>query len=154
MIYIILALLVLCPPATVHGAPETLVGRVRFSFYDPSRLGTNCGHAVNGVCVSRMASGHRWQSHIAAGDSGACPSAHPFWTVYIIDGQRLTCLDRGGAIVTQRNGVERFDVLAWRPSRWEGRTVKAWIGIGQRASARAKRWAVRYERVEREGERR
>ena len=133
MIYIIIFALLFDPPLPIpHGATEYLVSRVRVSHYSPALGGINCGAFVNGVCTSRMASGHRWQAHIAAANTAACPRSLPFDSFVRIGGVSFRCLDRGGRIVVQRNGVIRLDVLAERVTRFEGRTWKAWVSVGER----------------------
>ena len=65
---------------------------------------------VAGECVARMASGERWQDWVGA--AAACPSEFPFWTIITLpDGSEWYCLDRGGKIKTDANGVVWIDLL-------------------------------------------
>jgi len=82
-----LALVALGPPVPVT---------IRYSHYWPALGGANCSKFVNGECVSRMASGERWQDW--TGQACACPPEYPFWTVIELDGKQWVCLDRGGKI--------------------------------------------------------
>lgn len=89
-------------PPSVTPAPaiasEGMTVRARLSHYWPALGGVNCFRFVAGECVSRMASGERWQDWI--GRAVACPKEYPFWTRVILPGgEEFICLDRGGKIV-------------------------------------------------------
>lgn len=74
--------------------PELI--KLKVSHYWPELGGVNCGNFVDGVCVSKMANGQRWQEWV--GEAIACPKELPFGTVITIDGRDWTCRDRGGMI--------------------------------------------------------
>ena len=76
------------------GPPEPAT--IRYSHYWPANGGTNCSSFVDGQCVSRMASGERWQDW--TGQACACPPEFPFWTVIELEGKQWVCLDRGGKV--------------------------------------------------------
>ncbi len=76
------------------GDGETIKGKI--SHYWPPLGGTNCGSFVNGVCVSRMASGEPWQEWVDV--AVACPFEYPFGTKFVIQGKTWVCMDRGGGI--------------------------------------------------------
>ena len=69
---------------------------IRYSRYDPALGGVNCARFVGGVCVSNMASGEPWAPWMER--ACACPPEWAFGTVVVLDGQRWTCMDRGGKI--------------------------------------------------------
>lgn len=75
--------------------PETV--QIKYSRYWPPLGGTNCSNFVNGECISRMASGERWQDWV--NKAVACPSIWPFGTKVILTNQEWICLDRGGKII-------------------------------------------------------
>ena len=85
----------------------------RYSRYDPALGGTNCAWFVNGICVSRMASGKPWAPYMEM--ACACPREWPFGTTVILDGRRWTCLDRGGK-VTYNQGIPWVDFLTRYPT--------------------------------------
>jgi len=76
------------------GPPEPAT--IRYSRYWPPLGGTNCSSFGDGQCVSRMASGERWQDW--TGRACACPPEYPFWTVIELNGKQWVCLDRGGKV--------------------------------------------------------
>lgn len=83
-----------------EGGGQVILARI--SHYWPPLGGTNCSRFVNGRCVSRMASGQRWQDW-ANGQDGvyalACPKKYAFGTVFVLPGGEVfQCWDRGGAI--------------------------------------------------------
>jgi hypothetical protein len=87
---------------------------VRVSHYTPWTGGTNCSNFRNGECISRMASGERWQDWV--GRAAACPSQWPFGTVLVLpDGSQFVCMDRGGAITCDSAGVCWIDLLTPTP---------------------------------------
>ena len=80
---------------------------VKMSWYNPALGGPNCLTFVNGECISRMASGERWQDWL--GRAAACPPSWPFWTqIRLPGGEEFFCLDRGGAIL---HGADGFPLL-------------------------------------------
>jgi hypothetical protein len=80
------------------------------SHYKPWLGGVNCFNFVYGECVSRMSSGERWQDWV--GEAAACPKEWPFWTKLTLPGGEVFyCLDRGGAIVFEEDGVPWIDLL-------------------------------------------
>ena len=82
----------------------------RLSHYRPELGGVNCGNFVNGYCVSRMASGERWEDWY--GRAAACPREIPFWTTIILPGgEQFFCLDRGGKILTNSDQSIWIDLL-------------------------------------------
>ena len=84
--------------------------RAHMSHYTPWTGGTNCSNFVNGQCISRMASGQKWQDWV--GRATACPKEFPFWTVFTLPGgEKFVCLDRGGRIVTLQDGSIWLDLL-------------------------------------------
>ena len=90
---------------------------VRYSHYWPPLLGTNCGQAQDGVCISRTASGERWEDWIGRGI--ACPPEWEFGRQIRAFGQLWTCVDRGPA-VRYVDGVPFLDFLSPRPHRGYG----------------------------------
>jgi hypothetical protein len=94
-------------------APEVPAGelvQVHVSHYWPPLGGPNCSRFVAGQCLSRMASGERWQDWV--GRAAACPPEWPFGTVIILPGgERFECQDRGGKIVYGADGLPWIDLL-------------------------------------------
>ena len=74
--------------------------------------GVNCLTFVDGICVSRMANGERWQDYWGLNNTIACPKALPFGTQIELDGVVYTCRDRGGMIVVTHNNEYWIDILA------------------------------------------
>ena len=68
----------------------------RYSRYDPALGGVNCSRFINGVCISRMASGLHWAPYMET--ACACPPQWKFGTIVYLNGKRWECLDRGGKI--------------------------------------------------------
>jgi hypothetical protein len=94
----------------VEPIPAGELVQVRLSHYWPPLGGVNCFRFVAGECVSRMASGERWQDWV--GRAAACPNQWPFWTTIVLPGgERFTCLDRGGKIVVGPDGIPWVDLL-------------------------------------------
>ena len=58
--------------------------------------GVNCSNFVNGVCISKTASGLPWAPYMNIGV--ACVPSWPFGTTVEYNGKVWTCIDRGGAI--------------------------------------------------------
>ena len=85
---------------------------IRYSNYTPWTGGPNCSNFVNGECVSRMASGERWQDWMER--AVACPPEMPFGTRVKAFGTIWTCLDRGGAI-QYIDGIPYVDFLTANP---------------------------------------
>ena len=70
--------------------------QIRYSFYHPWLGGTNCSRFIDGQCISKMASGKRWQDYLEY--AIACPPEWSFGTKIIAFGQEWVCEDRGGKI--------------------------------------------------------
>lgn len=83
---------------------------IKYSHYWPPAGGTNCSAFVEGQCISRMASGYRWQDWIDK--ACACPPEWPFGTIVELDGEEWVCMDRGGGIRFDSEGVTYVDFLA------------------------------------------
>ena len=99
--------------------------KAKLSWYWPPLLGANCAVAKNNECVSRMASGHSWKKWV--GRAVACPEEYPFGTVFIIDGRRWVCMDRGGAITRINNNTIWLDLLTEKPLYKYGTLVNVTI---------------------------
>jgi len=84
--------------------------KAKISWYYPPLGGPNCSHFVNGVCMSRMASGLPWEDYVNI--ATACPSSYPFGTKFIVQGREWVCLDRGGKIVQEQDGTIWLDLLS------------------------------------------
>jgi len=88
---------------------------VRVSHYWPPLGGPNCFRWERGRCVSRMASGERWEDWAyrpwREPGAAACPPEWPFGTRFHLAGRDWVCLDRGGRI-RYENGVPWVDLLA------------------------------------------
>ena len=95
---------------------------IRYSRYDPALGGVNCSRFVGGVCISNMASGEPWAPWMEL--ACACPPEWAFGTVVILDGQRWTCMDRGGKI-KYVNGIPWVDFLTRTPQHSYGQLVEA-----------------------------
>jgi hypothetical protein len=99
----------------VHPAELNIghIETVRVSHYWPAYGGTNCSRFVNGECISRMASGERWQDWI--GRAAACPIEWEFGTQIILPGgEFFSCQDRGSAI-RYVGGITWIDLLVKEP---------------------------------------
>lgn len=96
-------------PASARAAGDVIQARI--SHYWPPLGGPNCSRFVSGQCISRMASGKPWQDYIDR--ACACPPEYPFGTVFVVDGQEWTCLDRGGKVKTV-DGIPWLDLLTER----------------------------------------
>lgn len=99
--------------------------RAKISWYWPPLLGVNCATARNGECVSRMASGQPWQDWV--GRAVACPEEFPFGTVFVIDGRRWVCMDRGGAVKRVNSNLIWLDMLTSKPLYKYGTVVDVTI---------------------------
>jgi hypothetical protein len=96
--------------------------QVRVSHYTPWTGGTNCSNFSNGSCISRMASGLRWQDWSDRG--AACVSSWSFGTRFKLpDGRVFECQDRGSAIVTGADGLPWVDLLTSSPGYSFGQVV-------------------------------
>lgn len=94
---------------------------IKYSRYWPPAGGTNCAVFVEGQCISRMASGYRWQDWV--GEAVACPAEWPFGTIVELDGQEWVCMDRGGGI-RFTEGVTFVDFLSPRSAYDYGELVE------------------------------
>ena len=81
---------------------------IRYSHYWPPLGGPNCATFVNGVCISKMASGKPWADYVDL--AVACPPEWPFGRQVIFEGRTYTCLDRGG-MIKYVNGIPWIDFL-------------------------------------------
>ena len=100
---------------------DAVTVKAKISHYWPAWGGPNCARFVGGECLSRMASGKKWQDFIDR--AAACPSEYPFGTRFTLpDGSEWVCLDRGGAIVTDHRGVIWLDLLT-KKSPWPYGTI-------------------------------
>jgi len=107
------------PQATQASGMSVLA---RISHYWPPLGGVNCAYSVDGQCLSHTASGRPWESWIDRGC--ACPQEIPFDTRFTLpDGSTWTCIDRGGAIVTDSAGVIWLDLLQEHASYPFGQVV-------------------------------
>lgn len=115
------------PPIGLASAPPAGDDvRVKLSHYWPPLGGPNCARFVAGVCVSRTASGERWQDWTGTG--AACVPEWPFGTILTLPGgEHFTCVDRGGAIVTGADGVPWVDLMVREPPVPYGSTVTVLI---------------------------
>lgn len=95
------------------------LGIVRITHYYPPYGGLNCFNFVDDYCISPMYSGKRWEDWM--GRAMACPERFPIGSIIGVDpyggGTYLwfPCLDRGGMIICNDDGLCVFDVLTDRP---------------------------------------
>jgi len=108
--------------------------RARISVYKPWLGGINCAIFVEDRCISRTASGERWQDW--TGDGLACPKQFPLWSRWSISSREWTCIDRGGWIVVQSDGIVRLDLLT-EAHPFQGRIVDVSWQLGERRSRMA-----------------
>ena len=94
---------------------------IRYSRYDPALGGVNCSRFVGGVCISNMASGKPWAPWMER--ACACPPEWAFGTVVVLDGQRWTCMDRGGKIKFV-DGIPWVDFLTRTPQYSYGQIIE------------------------------
>ena len=73
---------------------------LKTSHYWPELGGVNCGNFVDGVCISKMANGEKWQDWV--GVAIGCPKELKFGTRIEIGLREWICMDRGSKIV--KNG--------------------------------------------------
>ena len=113
-------------PKKKKSKPKETVTRTEFvkiSHYDPELLGTNCSNAVNGICVSHMASGKSWEDWMDK--AAACPPEWNFGTRFRLpDGRIFECQDRGGAIKYGYDGLTFVDLLTKDPGYKFGEVVE------------------------------
>ena len=95
---------------------------IKYSRYWPPAGGTNCATFVDGQCISRMASGARWQDWTE--QACACPPEWPFGTIVELDGQEWVCMDRGGKIKFDEDGLTFVDFLSGRSAYGYGELVE------------------------------
>ena len=104
-------------PVSDNNIPVLIDNKVmvlaKISHYDPSLGGPNCATFINGVCVSTMANGERWQDNIDK--ACACPPEYPFLTKFIVYGKEWVCKDRGSKIVKEIDGTIWLDLLTVNP---------------------------------------
>jgi len=81
---------------------------IRYSNYWPPLGGPNCATFVNGVCISKMASGKPWADYVDL--AVACPPEWAFGKQVIFEGRTYTCLDRGG-MIKYVDGIPWIDFL-------------------------------------------
>lgn len=92
----------------------TAIRVAKMSHYWPDLGGVNCATFINGSCVSTMSNGEQWQTGINT--ALACPVEFPFGTEFILPGgEKFTCKDRGGAIVTTPDNKIWLDLLVQNP---------------------------------------
>ena len=96
---------------------------VRVSHYWPPLGGPNCARFVDGECLSRMSSGEAWQDWVER--AIACPSEWEFGTRVVVSGREWVCMDRGGAIVYEEDGIPWVDMLTPQPLFPHGTVVEA-----------------------------
>ena len=94
---------------------------IKYSRYWPAAGGTNCATFVDGQCISRMASGYRWEDWVDR--ACACPEEWPFGTIIELDGQEWVCMDRGGKI-KYVDGLPWGDFLTARSAYGYGELVE------------------------------
>jgi len=84
---------------------------VKISHYNPELGGVNCGHFVNGKCVSHLANGESWEKYIDTKNVIACPQELRIGTKIKILGRVWVCRDRGGKITKTESGAYWVDML-------------------------------------------
>ncbi len=102
--------------------------RVRVSNYWPPFGGPNCWEwdEKRGECVSRMASGVDWRLYADPGlpiGAAACPPEWPFGTRIRAFGKEWICLDRGGLIFVDEDGIPWIDLMSPAPPARYGQEV-------------------------------
>ena len=107
-------------PVLLELAAAVLIVTARLSWYDPglcSQLPVNCFDPANAF---NMAAGHDARDWY--GKALACPPEFSIGTQFVIRGSRWqladgvwTCLDRGGRIVIDDDGVVWLDLLTDKP---------------------------------------
>ncbi|MBI4157641.1 hypothetical protein HY502_02230 [Candidatus Woesebacteria bacterium] len=115
------------PLGTLTPTPELETGEtilVRVSHYWPPLGDVNCSNFSKGKCISKMASGERWQEWV--GKAIACPPELEFGTQILVGERIWVCLDRGGAIQIE-DGAFWIDMLIKKPLYDYGKFVEATI---------------------------
>lgn len=84
---------------------------VKVSHYSPALGGVNCGHFVDGKCVSHLANGEEWEKYIDKKNTIACPPELKFGTKIKILGRTWVCRDRGSKITKTESGAYWVDQL-------------------------------------------
>lgn len=95
---------------------------VKYSRYWPALGGPNCANFKDGKCISKMASGAKWEDYTEY--AVACPKEWAFGTVVTLDGKKWVCMDRGGAIEFDSNNVTWLDFMTQYPTYRYGELVK------------------------------
>lgn len=98
--------------------------------YDPMSGPINCWDFQDGYCYSPMASGVHWKSFYGLG--AACPIEWPYGTwVEIPEVGVFICLDRGGAVVCNDQGVCNVDIMGPGGASWNGQDydVTLWVPL-------------------------
>lgn len=115
-------------------AAAVLVITARLSWYDPARCDVSPINCFDPDRWWNMAAGHDARNWY--GRALACPPEFPLGTQFLIRGSRWqladgewTCLDRGGAIVIDADGLVWLDLLTDRPI-WGDVLPVAVIGPG------------------------
>ena len=116
-------------PPTAIPTTALLTIPVRISHYWPPLGGPNCSAFVNGECVSKMASGKRWQDWVDK--ACACPPEWSFGTTVTFNGATWTCMDRGGKI-KYVDGIPWVDLLQEKASYPYGTIVDAAVVFAER----------------------
>lgn len=115
----------------VLGAQNGVPVTIRVSHYWPPAGGANCARFVRGRCLSRMASGERWEDWAfrpwAEPGAIACPPEWPFGTRLLAFGRIWVCLDRGSRIQFAPDGIPWVDFLHPRPLAPYGAVANAWL---------------------------
>ncbi len=83
-------------------SPEMALAHI--SFYWPPLGDINCDYECE-----HIANGDVWQKWVGRGV--ACPTIYPLGTVFVIMGNEWECVDRGEAIVVNRDGSIWLDLL-------------------------------------------
>jgi hypothetical protein len=110
------------PALTPTTRPRGEMVMARVSHYTPWTGGPNCALYIGGQCLSRMASGARWDRWIDR--ACACPPEYPFGTTFMLpDGSEWVCMDRGSRIVIEPGGVIWLDLLTARTKYKYGELV-------------------------------
>lgn len=101
--------IILDQPNNISGGLDKIMVSAKISHYNPALGGTNCAKFVNGVCVSPLANGEKWEDNMDV--SCACPKEYPFGTVFVVNGKDWICKDRGGKIVKESDSIIWLDLL-------------------------------------------
>jgi len=101
--------IILDQPNNISGSLDKIMISAKISHYNPALGGTNCAKFVDGVCVSSLANGEKWEDNMDV--SCACPKEYPFGTVFVVNGKDWICKDRGGKIVKESDSIIWLDLL-------------------------------------------